>query len=245
MFKVKICGVTTPTDAKLVAEADADAIGLNFVSGSPRCLSVDAAKSVAAAVPRGIVRVGVFAGATAEEILRIAHAVGLDAIQLHGHLQPVQQVTAAKSPLIGDENALYDPPQLCFELAGLPVIRAVRLEAGDWGVARAWIKAAKTYGQAPAMVIVDASVSRQTAADQLGGTGATVDWRALARAGPLPLPMALAGGLTPENVAEAIAATGLRAVDTASGVESTPGHKDPKKLRAFVAAVREAISNLF
>ena len=67
----------------------------------------------------------------------------------------------------------------------------------------------------------------------------------MARAGPLPLPMALAGGLTPENVAEAIAATGLRAVDTASGVESTPGHKDPKKLRAFVAAVREAISNLF
>jgi phosphoribosylanthranilate isomerase len=68
-----------------------------------------------------------------------------------------------------------------------------------------------------------------------------VDWAALARAGSLTVPMAVAGGLTPENVAEAIRVTGLSAVDTASGVESSPGRKEPRKVRAFVAAARLAM----
>jgi phosphoribosylanthranilate isomerase len=68
-----------------------------------------------------------------------------------------------------------------------------------------------------------------------------VDWAALATARPLDIPMALAGGLTPDNVAAAIIASGLHAVDTASGVEVAPGRKDPEKLRRFVAAAREAM----
>jgi phosphoribosylanthranilate isomerase len=84
-------------------------------------------------------------------------------------------------------------------------------------------------------------VPRGTAAGQLGGTGARADWNAVARAAPLPVPLALAGGLTPKNVAAAITASGCRAADTASGVESAPGIKDPGLVQAFVAAARAAI----
>ncbi len=232
MFHVKICGVTTPDDAEMVAAAGADAIGLNFVSGSPRQLGLPQARRVAAAIPAGILRVGVFAGTAAAEVLRIARDLRLDAVQLHGHLD------GAREPV--------DPPERCGELSGLTVIRAVRLDtsrpdADGLAAARKWLAAAAAAGRGPAMVIVDAAVSRGTAAGQLGGTGELVDWAALARAGCLSVPMAVAGGLTPENVAEAIRVTGLSAVDTASGVETAPGRKDPRKVRAFVAAARLAM----
>jgi phosphoribosylanthranilate isomerase len=252
LFTVKICGLTTPGDAALAAAAGADAIGLNFVAGSPRVLGVAQAEAVAAAVPPGVLKVGVFAGATAAEIRRVAEAVGLDAVQLHGHLD-------GAGPGV-------DPPTLCAELAGLTIIRAVRLEPGrqagrlphmgrpsrspeaepdhaddPLAAARAWLAAAAALGHPAAMVIVDAPVTRGTAAGHLGGTGATADWAAFARARPLGLPTALAGGLTPDNVSAAIRASMAAAVDTASGVESAPGRKDPEKLRAFVAAARQAL----
>ena len=229
LFTVKICGLTTPGDAALAAAAGADAVGLNFVAGSPRVLGVAQAEAVAAAVPPGVLKVGVFAGATAVEIRRIAEAVGLDAVQLHGHLD-------GAGPGV-------DPPTLCAELAGLTVIRAVRLDSSSdpLAAARAWLAAAAALGHPPAMVIVDAPVTRGTAPGHLGGTGATADWAALAGARPLGPPMALAGGLTPDNVAAAIRASMAAAVDTASGVESAPGRKDPEKLRAFVAAARQAL----
>ena len=231
MFRIKICGVTSPADARLAAEAGADAVGLNFVAGSPRRLDAESARAVAAAIPRGVLRVGVFAGTSAAEIRRLVGDVGLDAVQLHGHLF--------------DDAPATDPPERCAELAGLPVIRAVRLDAappdGDpLASARRWIAAARLAGAAPAMAIVDATVavSRETGAAALGGTGATVDWAALKRAAPLDIPVAIAGGLTPDNVAAAIRQTGLQAVDTASGVELDLGRKDPAKMRAFVAAAR-------
>lgn len=234
LFHVKICGVTSPDDARLVAAAGADAVGLNFVVGSPRCLAIDGAWEVAAAVPRGVLKVGVFAGMPAAEIRRMASAVGLDAVQLHGHLFAD-----------GDEQVV-DDPELCAALVGLPVIRAVRMEGdganGDrFAAARRWIDLAAAAGAAPVMAIVDAAVPRGTAAGRLGGTGARADWGAVAAAVPLPVPLALAGGLTAANVAGAIAASGCRAVDTASGVESAPGVKDPGLVRAFVAAVRGAL----
>ena len=235
MFHLKICGVTTAADAELVAAAGADAIGLNFVPGSPRQLDLLRGREVAAAIPAGVLRVGVFAGMPAVEILRIARALALDAIQLHGHLNGGQTPT--------------DPPERCGELAGLPVIRAVRLEMSrpdtePLAAARQWIAAATASGGQPAMVIVDAAVSRGTESGRLGGTGELVDWTALARAGSLPVPMAVAGGLTPNNVAEAIRITGLSAVDTASGVEAAPGQKDPQKVRDFVAAARRGMEGL-
>ena len=233
MFHVKICGVTSPADAAVVAAAGADAIGLNFVTGSPRRLDPSRARQVAAAVPAGILRVGVFAGDSAAEIRSVVREVGLDAVQLHGHL------------VAGDGPS--DPPERCAELEGIPVIRATRLAAGCNGPAaldpvRRWIAAAVAMGRGPVIVLVDATVPGGTATGALGGTGHTVDWAALREAGGVSLPMALAGGLTPANVADAMRATGLRAVDTASGVESAPGRKDPRKVAEFVAAARGALA---
>jgi len=102
--------------------------------------------------------------------------------------------------------------------------------------ARRWIEAARASGKAPDIAVVDAGLARGTPSGQLGGTGLTVDWEALTRAGSLGIPMVLAGGLTPNNVANAMRLTGIGSVDTASGVESAPGRKDPEKVLAFVAA---------
>jgi phosphoribosylanthranilate isomerase len=229
VFHVKICGVTTPDDARLVATSGADAIGLNFVPGSPRWLEPAVARAVAEAVPAGVVRVGVFAGAAADEMRAIAAAVGLDAVQLHGRVEGSTDV---------------DPPALCVALRGLPVIRAVRLEPGSsdpLAAARRWLAEATARGRAPDLVLVDAAVSAAGGAGGLGGTGAVVDWHALSAAEPLGVPLVLAGGLTPDNVAAAIRATGVTAVDVASGVESAPGRKDPVKAAAFVAAARRAL----
>ena len=227
MFHVKICGVTTAGDARLVAAAGADAIGLNFVPGSPRRLDPALAREVAAAIPDDVLVVGVFAGATAAEMLRVAEEVGLDAIQLHGHL---------------GGPAAVDPPELCAALAPLPVIRAVRLGDGGFAEARAWIAAAVARGRGPAMAVVDAAVPAAAAAGRLGGTGEQVDWRRLVEAGDLGIPIALAGGLTPANVAQAIEATGVGAVDTASGVETAPGRKNPEKVRVFAASALRAFA---
>lgn len=239
MFHVKICGITTPADARLAVAAGADAIGLNFVAGSPRRLTPAEARAVREAVPPGVLVVGVFAGTAADEIRRTVKEVGLDAVQLHGHLAAPAAGHASSAPLASD------PPERCRDLAPLPVIRAARLDANRVGdplaSTRQWIETAREFGHPPRMVIMDAAVSRDTAPGQLGGTGATVDWPALSAARPLDIPLALAGGLTPENVAAAIHATRAAAVDTASGVEESPGRKDPEKVQAFVAAARGAL----
>jgi phosphoribosylanthranilate isomerase len=235
MFHVKICGITTADDARRAASAGADAIGLNFVSGSPRHLTAAAARAVRQAVPSGTLVVGVFAGSSPDEIRRMAVEVGLDAIQLHGHLAAADE----------SHGLATDPPVRCRDLAPLPVIRAVRLdppsEDDRLAAARLWIDEARRIGHGPVMAIVDATVSRETAPGSLGGTGAVVDWEALSRCRPLDLPTALAGGLTPDNVAAAIRAARATAVDTASGVEASPGCKCPEKMRAFIAAARTAL----
>lgn len=227
LFHVKICGVTSVTDARLAIDAGADAVGFNFVEGSLRKVTPAAARRAIAILPYDVLAVGVFAGMSADEILAIAKKVKLRAIQLHGHLE-------------GDGPAV-DPPLRCAELVGFPVIRAVRMTADGLAAARAWVAAAKAAGRGPDMLIVDASVAGTAFGGTLGGTGSLVDWKALSREPPLDIPLALAGGLTPDNVAEAIAETGVEAVDTASGVEAFPRMKDPAKVLAFVDAARAAL----
>jgi len=228
LFHVKVCGVTSAADARLAVAAGADAIGFNFVPGSPREVAPATVREAIATLPAGVLAVGVFAGMPVREMLAIAEAAGLGAIQLHGHLD--------------EAAAVHDPPSRCHELAGLPVIRGVRMEAGSLTPARHWRAAAAAAGRSPEMLIVDAGVTAATAAGRLGGTGHLVDWEALAREESLGLPFALAGGLAPGNVAAAIRATRCEAVDTASGVEASPGRKDPALLRAFVAAAHDAFS---
>ena len=227
LFHVKLCGVTSAADARLAAAAGADAVGFNFVPGSPRRIDPTLAREAVAVLPAGVLAVGVFAGASPAEMLATAAAAGLHAIQLHGHLD-------------GGDSA-HDPPARCRELTGLPVIRALRMGDDGLATARRWLEAAAAAGRRPDMLVVDAGVPQGEAAGRLGGTGQRVDWEAFAREEPLGLPVALAGGLSPENVAAAIRATGVVAVDTASGVETSPGHKDAERMRAFVAAARTAL----
>lgn len=219
MFQVKICGVTRPEDAVAATEAGADAIGLNFYAKSKRFVELGPARSIAQAVAGGPMIVGVFVNAPADAIAEAFATVPLDAVQLHGD----------------------EPPDFALELpSGAPVVRAVRMTSA--GLADLAAEQAELVRQARAYraVLVDAAAE----AGAYGGTGELADWELFRneRSRLSPTPVLLAGGLTAQNVAEAIAATECHGVDTASGVESSPGVKDPELVTEFVAAARRALS---
>ncbi len=210
MFRVKICGVTSVADALMAAEAGADAIGLNCYSGSRRYCSLERAREIAAALPPHICKVGVFVKAPAEEILATVSAVGLDLVQLHGD----------------------EPVEFLKELRPLAVAKVFRMNEQCPQVGE-YLAQSRRQGCLPRMAFVDAF-----SANEYGGTGAVVDWQALAlrRRDFAGVPLVLAGGLTRDNVAQAIKIVRPWAVDTASGVEDSPGQKSAEKVRAFVAA---------
>lgn len=218
MFTIKICGITRIDDALAATDAGADAIGLNFFPKSPRNVSIDVAASIAAALPRSVARIGVFVNATTDWICETAGRVGLDWVQLHGD----------------------EPAELIGQLPDdLRVIRAWRINESGYMPLADYLAACHESGRVPDALLLDA-FSRS----EYGGTGKTLDWETLSRQSiRFALEsVILAGGLTPENVAEAIRAAGsvVAAVDTASGVESSPGVKDPARVRAFVAAAATA-----
>ena len=201
---VKVCGLTTPADAQAVAALGVWGIGVVFAAGSPRRVDAATAAAVLAGVPAGVARVGVFVGATADEMAATARTAGLTHLQVHGDADPVAARRAS----------------------GLPVIQGFSVE-GPEAVGRARASAAD-------MVLLDAAV-----AGLHGGTGTTFDW-SLLEGGALGRPFILAGGLRPANVAGALARLSPVIVDVSSGVESSPGRKDPERVRAFVDAVAGA-----
>ncbi len=215
MFKIKICGVTTPDDAGAIAQAGADAIGLNFYAASPRYIEPEAARRLAGQLPDRVVKVGLFVNASARTILQVFEQVDLDLVQLHGD----------------------EPPEFLAELGDLPVMKAFRL--GDQGLAPVlvYLDTCRSLDAAPKLVLIDSFTK-----GSYGGTGNTADWAEAAdypRAEAFP-PLVLAGGLKPSNVASAIRQVRPTAVDTASGVESAPGGKDPALVREFVQAAAGA-----
>jgi len=217
MFQIKICGVTSRDDAREAVSAGADAIGLNFYAGSPRCLTAAQAKKIAGTVPNPV---GVFVNASAERIEQIADEVGLDWVQLHGD----------------------EPPELLADIGKqYKIVRAVRLDEQGVGRIAEDLDACRAAGRGPDAVLVDAA-----APGQYGGTGRTVRWTELSdyRRWLSDVPLILAGGLTAENVAEAIRKVRPAAVDVASGVERSAGVKHPDKVRAFVTAASGAFSRL-
>jgi phosphoribosylanthranilate isomerase len=214
VFRVKICGIMTVEDALAAAEAGADAIGLNFFDKSPRYVTAERAKEICQALPAKVAKVGVFVNSLAKGIVATASRVGLTAAQLHG-----------------DEG-----PEFLVSLGNLPVIKAFRCKESTLDCVRAFLDQIPEASH-PAAILLDAH-----APGTYGGTGQVLDWKALAneRNKLLGIPLILAGGLTPHNVAEAIQIARPDAVDTASGVESAPGKKDPDQVRAFVAAATSA-----
>jgi phosphoribosylanthranilate isomerase len=219
-FKIKICGVTSIDDALAVADAGADAIGLNFYRGSKRFVNCTEAKRIGDAVASHTMRVGVFVNSSSDEIRDICQQVDLQSVQLHGD----------------------EPPEFLLLLdCDLPVIRARRIGArGSTGI-RDDYDACRRAGRAPDAILLDAATD-----GQYGGTGVTADWQQLMQRGliPVEVPLILAGGLSPDNVAEAIRLVRPQAVDVASGVESAPGKKDAVKIRDFVAAAKSAFESI-
>lgn len=219
MFSVKVCGITRVEDALMAAAAGADALGLNFYRRSPRFVQDDAAGRICEALAGRCLRVGLFVNAAALDVCRLFDRLPLDMVQLHGD----------------------EPPQFLKQLGGRPVMRALRVGPGGLQPVAAYLDQCRSLKCLPNLLLLDSAQS-----GQYGGTGQTSDWSVVGRyndeiGSP---PMVLAGGLTPDNVAAAVAATRPVAVDTASGVEQQPGRKDEHLVRRFVAAARKALSEL-
>ena len=211
----KLCGVRDAATAAALAELRPDAIGLNFYEPSPRFITEEAAAEVVRSLPEEIAAIGVFVNSSADEILSTIESVGLKAVQLHGD----------------------EPPELIAELkrrrGGLVVLRAWRVSAEGLELLAEHLAACRRIGALPDAILVDAKVP-----GEYGGTGTTAPWHALKGYDPAWPPLILAGGLTPENVAAAIATVRPFGVDTAGGIESAPGVKDPARADAFLKAVR-------
>jgi len=216
---IKICGITTEEDARRALAAGADWVGLNAVGG-PRQLSLDAVTGLASVLPTDSV------------------TVLLDAARCHGAQECVTRLRAAgvkRLQVYGDVTA-----DLYANLAalGFAVIHVLHVddEATLTGFRDdTW----PALASKPTYVLLDPAV-----AGKRGGTGSTLDWRMIAKwQETLPTGFSkiiLAGGLTPENVAEAVRATRPSGVDVSSGVEVSPGRKDSAKVSAFVKAIRAA-----
>jgi len=206
---VKICGITSLADGELAVELGAWALGMIFYERSPRRCSLEEAEGIAVALRRKTELCGVFVNAPFEDVVARSEGLGLTLLQFSG-----------------DEG-----PSFCAEAArrtGARVIKAAQVSvAGD-------LRDLERYHVDFHLLDARAKDPRKRALR--GGTGETFDWT-LVRARRSRVPLILSGGLGPENVAEAIAATAPCAVDTASGTEAAPGRKDPQKLRDFFAAV--------
>jgi len=210
--RVKICGITSLADAELAVGLGAWTLGMIFYEGSPRRCSLAEAQLIAATLRRRVELCGVFVNAPLEGIARDSEQLGLSMIQLHG-----------------DEG-----PAFCTEVrrrTGARVIKAAQVSgSGD-------VRDLERFHVD--FHLLDARSKAVARQGMRGGTGETFDW-GLLRARRSKVPLILSGGLTAENVAEAISVARPYAVDSASGTEAAPGHKDPEKLRAFFQAVGQA-----
>jgi len=219
MFQIKICGITNVDDALVAVAAGADAIGVNFYRGSNRCVGSAEARRIVDTIENRVDQIGVFVDAPADEICSVCDEARLHWVQLHGN----------------------EPPELLRALGGrFDVVRARRVdERGLRAVSDDISACLSVGGYAPRAVLLDAAT-----AGEFGGTGRRLDWRQLANhtASLQGVPLILAGGLTPDNVAEAIRIVRPDGVDVASGVEAAPGKKDAAKMRDFVAAAQEAFA---
>ncbi len=212
MAEVKICGIRALADLAVAAEAGARYAGFVFFPPSPRALSAQAAAALAQEAPPGLCKVGLFVNPADDELDAVLELVPLDMIQIHKTHEPARLAELRRR-------------------AGLPLIAAAPLGTEED------FPLALRLSQAADMILFDAKAPPDAALP--GGNGLPFDWSLLAGR-RWPGPWMLAGGLTPENVAEALARTGAPRVDVSSGVESAPGVKDQAKIRAFAQAARAA-----
>lgn len=216
-IQTKICGITRVADAVAALEAGAEAIGLNFYAKSKRFVSVADAKAIAESVQGQMAIVGVFVNASVEQICEVASAVGLSHVQLHGDEQP------------GILESLRG------RLPDTKFIRAIRVREDDLRTAQLEIDDWQISGVN--LVLLDAA-----SLEGFGGTGTQLDWQQLEKL-ELTVPWLLAGGLTPQNVGNAISLCYPDGVDVASGVETEPGIKSNRLSAEFVSNANTELSN--
>jgi phosphoribosylanthranilate isomerase len=215
-LRIKICGVTQPADAREAGRLGADAIGLNFYEGSPRRIAAAAVEDVLAELPPFVDAIGVFVNRPLREAFARLEAWGrIRVVQWHGE---------------GCELGNDYPHRL------IPAF-AVR-DISSLAVVTSYVEACRSLGRLPIAVLLDGH-----APGQHGGTGRIAPWELIAAFRP-GVPVILAGGLTSENVAEAVRIVRPYAVDVASGVERAPGLKDAEKMRRFIAAAYEAAAKI-
>jgi phosphoribosylanthranilate isomerase len=242
MFQIKICGITNEDDAKMVVEAGADAMGLNFYPQSTRFISQDVAARILQVIPLEIVKVGLFVNEAVEVVKKAYESLGLDLIQLHGD----------------------EPPEYLLRLADRPVMKVFRLAAEGLPLIEAYLERYRELSRTGLQPISNSGTGLHPVLNHssnirqvenlsyilldshlkgvYGGSGVTGNWAVsaqLVKQLNYP-PVILAGGLTPENVTQAIREVRPAGVDTASGVESRPGRKDRRLVAAFVKNARTA-----
>ncbi len=207
-MNIKICGLRDVANIKAATNAGARYIGLVFFEKSPRNVSLEQAAELALSVPEGVAKVALTVNATNAFFDELVRMVPLDMLQLHGAETP-ERVTEVK------------------QRYGLPVMKAVGVaDAAD-------LDAISEYEAVADQILVETKAPKN--ADRPGGNGQTFDWSLIAGR-QWKKPWMLAGGLTIENVADAISQTGATQVDLSSGVESSPGVKDAGLIKAFIEA---------
>jgi phosphoribosylanthranilate isomerase len=214
-LRIKICGVTTPEDVAACAAAGADAVGVNFHPGSKRYVDPRNAQPLLRSIPSLMTAVGVFVERPFRQVAALAYQLGLRSVQVHGEPREIAD---------------------SFPFSVIAAFRVRDRESLD--EISGYLENCRPSGHLPAAILLDAYVEGEH-----GGTGRTAPWELLANFRP-GVPVILAGGLTPDNVAEAIKVVRPAGVDVASGVEGSPGRKDAAKVATFIERARAAAARL-
>lgn len=212
--RVKICGIRTAETMAAAIDADASMVGLVFYPRSPRNVSLETAAELAAMARGRATIVALLVDPDDGLMAEVVARVKPDLIQLHGSEAP-QRVAEIRSRF------------------GLPVMKAIKVETAEDA------RGATEFAGAADLILFDAKAPKDLANALPGGNGLAFDWSVLSGV-TNRMPFVLSGGLTVDNVAAAVAATGARTVDVSSGVEIAPGVKSPELIRRFVAAARAA-----
>lgn len=208
-MKVKICGITSKEDATWAINYGADYLGLNFYKESPRHISINSSEKWVTTLPSFANLVGVFVNAGADEILHTVSKLNLKGVQLSGDETP-DMVAHLKTELAGTGRHVA-------------IFKSFRIQ-GEESLA-----ALDLYQDSADYFLLDSFVEGEA-----GGTGTRFNWDLAVQAQAKGKPIFLAGGLTPENVKEAVKKVKPFGVDVASGVEKSPRKKDPEKIKTFI-----------
>jgi phosphoribosylanthranilate isomerase len=214
---IKICGLTTPQALDVALDSGADLVGFVFFAPSPRNLGLELARTLGERVRGRAGKVALTVNANNHTLGDIVDALKPDMLQLHGKETP-DRVAVVRSRF------------------GLPVMKALPIAE------RADLSPIREYAQVADRLIFDARAPQE--ATRPGGLGKPFDWTLLSGIDP-GIPFMLSGGLDAKNVAQALRITRAPGVDVSSGVERTPGEKDPDMIRTFIRAARAAEAELF